>query len=1050
MFFCLCYVVPENSSRQSMIENHTLDRLLNFITNLNVNNENCFNFVLCGDFNAHTSDCPDFVLDDSLSNIDVLPADYCIDTYLQRCSRDKGRVDTHGLMLLDLCKQTGLRILNGRFDKDKLGNFTHIGSRGSSVVDYVITTQNLMNNVSYFQVHDPNILSDHCVIDFSFEFKVNTQFVHYDECNLNSREIVHEKYKWNNDLKHAFISNLSSDVTVDKLHSFNCHVRNAQSDNDVDNCISEFSSIIGDAALPFKHFLSSNDTCNSNTDSTSSQPWFNEECASKRQLFYAKLNLFRQDKSEINRKNMVNARSQYKTCLRNSKFEYDKLQTSKLQDARFKNAKIYWNMLKQSAHVKQTNLNLNEFEQYFKCVNNPEDPFFTPDEDILYFVERYEKNEFDIMFAELNLPFEQCEIIKAIKQLNTNKSAGPDMLLNEFFIHGKDTLSIYLLSLFNKIFELRYFPKTWTEGFVVPLHKKGSINDVNNFRGITLLSTLGKLFTRVINNRLTDWAEKYNVYIEAQAGFRSKLGTVDNIFVLHGIINHIITSGKQLYCAFIDFTKAFDYVTRDNLWAKLIKLGIRGNILDIMKSMYSAVKSRVKLHNELSDGFSCMLGVRQGESISPFLFAMFLNDIEDVFISKGLCGIDVDCFKMFLILYADDIVIFANCKEELQLSLNVLHDYCNRWKLKVNTSKTKIMIFRKGGRISSGLKFYFDENELEIVEKFTYLGIVFTSGGSFSCAQNVLSGQALKAIFKMNKYLYKFTNITVKHKLELFDKLISPILNYSSQVWGFIKGNAVERVHLQFCKRLLGVRKNTQNDFVYGELGRLNYQTLRLFNIVKYWTKLLNTNDNKYNRKVYNMLKSDMEIYPHKSNWCSLLKDLLCRLGFYDAWYFQYIGNANIFISLVKQRLTDNFVQNWHSRINDSSRALFYRNISSFNFQPYLDILNIKKFRIEFSKLRMSSHRLHIESGRWNKPQSTPLSDRICSVCQVLEDEFHFIFECKLYSDIRIKYIPSFYRRNPSMSKLIELLNNENKTVIFKLSVYIKKAFEIRNAIHYT
>jgi len=115
--------------------------------------------------------------------------------------------------------------------------------------------------------------------------------------------------------------------------------------------------------------------------------------------------------------------------------------------------------------------------------------------------------------------------------------------------------------------------------------------------GITLLSTLGKLSTRILNSRLSIWSEKYNVYIEAQSGFRPKMSTVDNIFVLHCLVSHILNSGKQLYCAFIDFSKAFDYVTRDNLWLKLIKLGIRGRILNIIRSMYVSTKSRVKYCN---------------------------------------------------------------------------------------------------------------------------------------------------------------------------------------------------------------------------------------------------------------------------------------------------------------------------------------------------------------------------------------------------------------------------------------------------------------------
>jgi len=96
--------------------------------------------------------------------------------------------------------------------------------------------------------------------------------------------------------------------------------------------------------------------------------------------------------------------------------------------------------------------------------------------------------------------------------------------------------------------------------------------------------------------------------------------------------------------------------------------------------------------------------------------------------------------------------------------------------------------------------FNFDNVEIEIVKNFTYLGIVFSTGGSFSEAQSALSGQALKAIFQMNTYLHKFTSLSVQHRLYLFEKLITPISNYGSQVWGFAQGACIERVHLQFVK----------------------------------------------------------------------------------------------------------------------------------------------------------------------------------------------------------------------------------------------------------
>jgi len=110
----------------------------------------------------------------------------------------------------------------------------------------------------------------------------------------------------------------------------------------------------------------------------------------------------------------------------------------------------------------------------------------------------------------------------------------------------------------------------------------------------------------MLNNRLVDWAENYHVYIGAQAGFRSNMSTSDNVFILHGINSYMLNSGKKLFCAFVNIIKAFDYVVRDNVWLKLVKLGIRGEMLNIIRSMYSSVKSRVKLLNELSDEYECL------------------------------------------------------------------------------------------------------------------------------------------------------------------------------------------------------------------------------------------------------------------------------------------------------------------------------------------------------------------------------------------------------------------------------------------------------------
>ena len=163
----------------------------------------------------------------------------------------------------------------------------------------------------------------------------------------------------------------------------------------------------------------------------------------------------------------------------------------------------------------------------------------------------------------------------------------------------------------------------------------------------------------------------------------------------------------------------------------------------------------------------------------------------------------------------------------------------------------------------------------------------------------------------------------------------------------------------------------------------------------------------------------NFNVYPNKVGLVKLLHKLLGELGFMEAWLQQNVENVQGFLSVVKKRLKDTFVRNWNSKLNYSSRGLFYRNLNNFEFKSYLDIVTTEKFRYSLTRLRLSSHRLEVETGRWAKPNVIPFENRLCSTCQRLQDEFHFIFECSRYHDLRISLIPKYYRIRPSMFKLI-------------------------------
>ena len=270
-------------------------------------------------------------------------------------------------------------------------------------------------------------------------------------------------------------------------------------------------------------------------------------------------------------------------------------------------------------------------------------------------------------YDRLHFSITDSEVHKAVSELKCGKAAGNDLLINELYICADAILLPKLTCLFNVIFKSSHFPTAWREGVIVPIKKKSNINDVENYRGITFLSTLGKLFTRIINNRLTFWSDTFNIIGDTQSGFRKSLSTVDNVFMLQSVIDSCLNTKRQLHVAFMDFKKVFDHVNRDCLWYKLLKSGIRGPIFNIINT-----DSNVKYSGAFSNNFECNLGVRQGESLSPFL-----NDIEAALESGGFRGASMSDITIRTLLYADDLLLMPD-STDLQLGIDIIYDYCTR------------------------------------------------------------------------------------------------------------------------------------------------------------------------------------------------------------------------------------------------------------------------------------------------------------------------------------------------------------------------------------
>ena len=467
--------------------------------------------------------------------------------------------------------------------------------------------------------------------------------------------------------------------------------------------------------------------------------------------------------------------------------------------------------------------------------------------------------------------------------------------------------------------------------------------------------------------------------------------------------------------------------------------------------MYSKVKSCIHMNNEKTDYFVCNTGLRQGENLSPLLFALYINDMESFFTSRNVTGLQsctetilqqINVYvKLMLLFYADDTVIVAESAESLQYALDVFNDYCNEWKLNVNPSKTKCMIFSKRKPRHYPL-FYYDGAPLEVVENYNYLGLFINYNVRFTVAKRKLVEQATKAMYSVFKYSRRL-QLPPDLQLKLFDSLVCPILLYCCEVWGYEKVCDIEKVHLTFCKRILCVKRSTSNCMVYGELGRTPLQSKIDARCISYWMRIIYGKQEKLCAVIYKFL---LELYNNNiftSQWLRNIKSILDRTGNSNIWLLQY--NDDILVNRVwlckkiERTVNDQYIAMWKQEIDLSSKTTLYKWFKTdFVYEKYLNMLSTQN-RIVFTRFRLSNHKLPIETGRWN---NVPRDERYCNLCNGnhIGDEYHFILECTAVADLRYHYLPRYYCLRPYVSKFCDLMSSDSRKTLNNLCIYIREA----------
>lgn len=388
------------------------------------------------------------------------------------------------------------------------------------------------------------------------------------------------------------------------------------------------------------------------------------------------------------------------------------------------------------------------------------------------------------------IPIDAMEMSIHIQKLKQDKSPGPDGLQNEALKIGSALLVHPLTYLFNKVLDTGQVPEQWKKSDIILLYKKGNPKNIGNYRPISLLSSVYKLFTSILQSRMTPKIDDCQP-IE-QAGFRSGFSTTDHMHVTQQIVEKYKEFNRPLYIAFIDYAKAFDTISHNSIWKALDTCHIHDKYIKVLKNIYHGSTSRVKLERRGANIPICR-GVRQGDPLSPKLFIAVLQLIFDK-LDWSSNGINVNGKRLTHLRFADDIVLFSETSQNLEEMINSLNEESEKVGLKMNQDKTKVMTNSNTNEIS-----LYRNKPLEYVTSYIYLGkLVSFRDSNIEEEVERRVNMSWKKFWSLKEILKGCFPLHLKKTV--MDTCILPTLTYGCQTWTY---NNKIKLKLATCQKAM-------------------------------------------------------------------------------------------------------------------------------------------------------------------------------------------------------------------------------------------------------
>lgn len=997
---CVCYLPPENSSRYFNV-NTFYDCLLTDIYAF----QNDGMIYVCGDFNSRCGG-----LDDFIAGVDNIPPRNIIDF----------TTNFYGELFVDFLINTNMCMLNGRGSSN---NFTSVSVKGSSVVDYCIATHDNLCNMIDFEVvltsqlintsGDIRVLAPTCIPDHSLlSWNIVSDTSSYYTKDISNEGTSYDRFDLSN-VNNYFMNSHSAVLQINNV--IQKLEQGFRSQNDIDLVYEDWCNVVKQNMykdIPFKTIKSG---CR-NKKRKPGKSWWSENLT----------NLW---------SNLCILEGKWLNCShRNAKlkFKTEYVQARKFFDREVQKAKrFYWysmqNELLTDCNVDQTKFWKSigkigvgncKSKQIPMKVTLEDGSTSTCVDDVLF----KWKNDFSSLFNKDSVsepvatensnnidgvPFNEhislLEVKKAVDKVKRGKACGVDELPSE--VLKNDATILFLHALYNICFENGITPSLWNRCIINPIPKSTTADptDPMSYRGISLACTTYKIYCNILNDRLSSWVEDNGILADEQNGFRKKRSTSDQISSLVNLVETRKKLKQCTYAAFIDFRKAYDFINRSKLWTRLNDIGISGKMVLAIKSLYSSVASCVRINSFKTDWFNVHCGLRQGCVLSPLLFNLYINDLA-VYLKSFDIGINIDNEKVCILLYADDIVLLAKDEYDLQILLNALNDWCCLKDMSINADKSKIVHFRPDSRARCEHIFKCGNEQLSVVDRYTYLGVVLQEHLDFNVTAKMVAQSASRALGLLIAKCKISGGVPYNVFTKLYDTVVWPVIAYGASIWGYKSFPCINAVQNRAMRFYLGVGKYTPNAAVSGEMGWQPPIVRQWKTVSTFWVRISNTNNSRLNKRI--ALWANEKSASCK-NWFYFVKKHFTDIDFAEFCNLYAPISKPHCVECVGKFGMNKYITDWYASINSihgttgrgrNKLRTYCKFKHVFEPEEYCKMILPTRHRSAFSKFRCGVAPIRIETGRY---ENLRLDDRKCPFCNVIEDEHHVLLECAIYNDLR-------------------------------------------------